>query len=144
MSILTSTRRTHTRAKSYGSRLTAILVVAFALSATHTIYSYVVGIGDPGFTVTTPAAWAFYVVGFASAALARRESRWAEVVLLAYLAILLLVAVFWYPTTFVPRQQTVFGWFENDVYTGLLMIAAYLGLQRLRGVSLLPRSRGAQ
>ena len=33
--------------------------------------------------------------------------------------VLLVVAVFWYPTTFVPRQQTVFGGFENDVYTGL-------------------------
>ena len=56
--------------------------------------------------------------------------------LLTSLGVLLVVAVFWYPTTFVPRQQTVFGWFENDVYTGLLMIAWYLGAQRLRGVTL--------
>jgi len=47
-----------------------------------------------------------------------------------------LVAVFYYPTTFTARQQTVFGWFENDVYTGLLMIAAYLSAQRLRGITL--------
>jgi hypothetical protein len=45
------------------------------------------------------------------------------------------VAVFWYPTTFTLRQQTTFGWFENDVYTGLLMIALYLGAHRLRGVT---------
>ena len=144
MSILASTPRTPTRPPPYGTHMTTVLVVAFALSATHTLSSYVVGIGDPGFTVTTPAAWVFYAVGFASAALARRESRWAQVVLLAYLTILLLVAVFWYPTTFMPRQQTSFGWFENDVYTGLLMIAAYLGVQRLRGISLLPASRRVQ
>ena len=50
----------------------------------------------------------------------------------------LAVAVFWYPTTFVPRQQTVFGWFENDVYTGLLMIAWTLGALRLGGLTLAP------
>jgi uncharacterized membrane protein YbhN (UPF0104 family) len=49
-----------------------------------------------------------------------------------YLGLLLVVAVFYYPTTFVPRQQTTFGWFENDVYTGLLMVALYLGVGRLR------------
>jgi peptidoglycan/LPS O-acetylase OafA/YrhL len=123
--------------------VSVILVAAFALSATHTVYSYVTGIGDPSFTVNTPVAWVFYAVGFASAALARRESRAAEVALLTYLTILLVVAVFWYPTTFVPRQQTVFGWFENDEYTGLLMIAWVLTALRLSGRTLVPgRDRG--
>ena len=127
-----------TRTATYGTVIAAVLVVAFALSATHTVYGYVSGIGDPSFTVTTPVAWIFYLVGFASALLARQESRAAQLVLLAYLGVLLVVAVFWYPTTFVPRQQTVFGWFENDVYTGLLMIAFGLGVLRLRRVVLRP------
>ncbi|MBV9830935.1 MAG: hypothetical protein JOZ82_05010 [Marmoricola sp.] len=88
--------------------------------------------------MTTPVAWAFYAVGFASALLARRESRGAQLVLVGYLAVLLAVSVFFYPTTFVPRQQTVFGWFENDVYTGLLMIAFALAVLRLRRVLLRP------
>jgi hypothetical protein len=128
--------RTTARTTSYGTVLSLVLVSAFALSATHTVYGYVTGIGDPSFTVTTPAAWLFYAAGFGSAALARRESKPAQVVLLAYLGLLVLVAVFWYPTTFVARQQTVFGWFENDVYTGLLMIGWLLTALRLRGVSL--------
>jgi hypothetical protein len=96
----------------------------------------VTGIGDPSFTVTTPVAWLFYLVGFGSAVLALRRERWAQVLLTVYLAVLLWVALFWYPTTFTARQQTTFGWFENDVYTGLLMIALYLSVQRLRGVRL--------
>lgn len=124
------------RTGSYGRRISGVLVVAFGLSACHTVYGWITGIGDPTFTVTTPVAWVFYAVGFGSAVLARRRERWLQGVLLGYLAALLVLAVFWYPTTFVPRQQTVFGWFENDVYTGLLMIAAYLGVARFRRVSL--------
>lgn len=134
------TRSVSTRGRSttssYGVQMSGLLTVAFALSAVHTVYAYLAGIEDPGFTVTTPAAYGFYAVGFAAAVLARREARWVQLALLAYLALLLVVAVLWYPTTFGPRQQTAFGWFENDGYTGLLMVAAYLGVQRLRGCSL--------
>ncbi len=83
----------------------------------------------------------FYAVGFASAFLARRDARWAQWTMLAYLAVLLYVSVFFYPTTFVAKQQTTFGWFENDVYTGLLMIAFYLVVMRLRSIALVARPR---
>ena len=141
MTTLAAQPRTTTHVVPYDARMSVLLALAFALSAAHTVYGYVTGIGDPSFTVTTPAAWAFYAVGFGAAALARKETRWVQVGLLAYLAFLLVIAVFWYPTTFVPRQQTVFGWFENDVYTGLLMVTAYLGAQRQRGIVLTPGSR---
>lgn len=124
------------RRTAYGPRIAILLGAAFALSVTHTVYGYVTGIGDPSFTVTTPVAWVFYAIGFASCGLAVRTSRLSQLALLAYLGVLLVVSVFYYPTTFVPRQQTTFGWFENDVYTGLLMIATYLGVQRLRGITL--------
>ena len=127
-----------TRSARYSHRLSLVLVVAFALSAAHTTYAYVVHLGDPAFTVTTPVAWIFYAVGFASAALAAKDARWAQVALLSYLGVLLAVAIFFYPTTFELRQQTVFGWFENDVYTGLLMVAAYLSVERLRRTTLTP------
>jgi hypothetical protein len=35
-------------------------------------------------------------------------------------------------------EQTAFGWFENDVYIGLLILAEYLCIQRLRNVTLTP------
>jgi hypothetical protein len=129
MNTMTRTPSTLTgRRSSYGTQICVVLVAAFALSATHTTYGWITGIGDPSFTVTTPVAWAFYAVGFGSAFLARSERRGAQWLLAAYLTLLLSVALFWYPTTFTPRQQTTFGWFENDVYTGLLMVALYLAV----------------
>lgn len=122
----------------YGRQISLILNAAFALSLLHTVYAEVVGIAAPDFTVRTPVTWAFYAVAFGSAALARRPERWAQRTLVAYLAALLSVAVFYYPTTFEPHQQTTFGWFENDVYVGLLVLAAYLAVQRLRHITLSP------
>ena len=57
---------------------------------------------------------------------------------LLFLASILVIAVFYYPTTFGPEQQTVFGWFENDVYVGLLAVATYLGVARWRGTVIRP------
>src|SRR5689334_18125941 len=90
---------TRARTASYGVVMSRVLVAAFTLSVIHTVYGYVTGIGDPSFTVTTPVAYAFYAVGFGSAVLARRESRGAQLLLLAYLGVLVAVSVFWYPTT---------------------------------------------
>ena len=109
-----------------------VLAAAFTLSAVHTCYAAIAGLEDPGFTVTTPLAWAFYAVGAGSVWLARRPGRGAQAGLLAYLTALLAVSVFYYPTTFTEEKQTVFGWFENDVYVGLLTTAAFLTAARLR------------
>ena len=126
------------RTSTYGRQMSGVLVAAFSLSVVHTIYAWVEGIEDPTFTVDTPLAWGFYAVAFGMAALARRTERWAQLAVLAYLATVLGIAVFYYPTVFGVEQQTVFGWFENDVYVGLLVTAAYLGVQRLRRVTLTP------
>ncbi|MEV0134979.1 hypothetical protein AB0H83_41820 [Dactylosporangium sp. NPDC050688] len=128
-----------TRTATHGRHISNLLVAAFTLSAGHTVYARLEGIEDPTFTVTTPLAWAFYAVGFGSAVLARRPGRPAQVSLLAYLTALLCISVFYYPTTFGPQQQTTFGWFENDVYVGLLITATYLAVQRLRRTALTPQ-----
>ena len=130
----TSTARTAT----YGAQMSGVLLAAFALSVVHTVYAAVEGIEDPTFTLTTPLAWGFYAVAFAMSALARRPGRGAQATVLAFLSVILVIAVFYYPTTFGPEQQTVFGWFENDVYVGLLVVATYLGVLRWRGTVLRP------
>ena len=118
--------------------MSGVMFAAFALSVVHTVYAAVEGIEDPTFTVTTPLAWGFYAVAFAMSALARRPGRGSQAAVLAFLASILVIAVFYYPTVFGPEQQTVFGWFENDVYVGLLVVATYLGVQRWRGTVLRP------
>ena len=130
----TSTARTAT----YGAQMSGVMLAAFALSVVHTVYAAVEGIEDPTFTLTTPLAWGFYAVAFATSALARRPGRGAQATVLAFLSVILVIAVFYYPTTFGPEQQTVFGWFENDVYVGLLVVATYLGVLRWRGTVLRP------
>ena len=118
--------------------MSGVLVAAFTLSVVHTIYAWVSVLEDPTFTVDSPIAWGFYAVAFGMAALARRTERWAQLTVLAYLATVLSIAFFYYPTVFGVEQQTVFGWFENDVYVGLLVTATYLGVQRLRRTTLTP------
>lgn len=124
------------RTSTYGRQMSGVLVAAFSLSVVHTVYAWVQGIEDPTFTVDTPLAWGFYAVAFGVAALALRTERWAQLVVLGYLVTVLGIAFFYYPTTFGVEQQTVFGWFENDVYVGLLVVATYLGVLRLRRVTL--------
>ena len=133
----TGTRVT-ARTSTYGRHMSGVLITAFTLSVVHTIYAWMAGIEDPTFTVDTPLSWGFYAVAFAMASLARRTERWAQLTVLAYLATVLVIALFYYPTTFGVEKQTVFGWFENDVYVGLLVTASYLGALRLRRTTLTP------
>ncbi len=134
----TASRPTAPRSRTElsGRHMSGLLVAAFSLSVVHTVYSWVQGIDDPSFTVDSPLAWGFYAVAFAMAALARRPQRWAQLTVLAFLALVLAIAVLVYPTMFGPEQQTLFGWFENDAYVGLLVTATYLGVLRLRGTGL--------
>jgi hypothetical protein len=138
---LTSTAarsRVTDRTSTYGRHMSGVLVAAFTLSVVHTIYAWMAGIEDPTFTVDTPLSWGFYAVAFGMAALARRNERWAQLTVLAFLSTVLVIALFYYPTTFGVEKQTVFGWFENDVYVGLLVTATYLGVLRLRRTTLTP------
>ena len=130
--------RVTARTSSYGRHVSGVLVAAFTLSVVHTIYAWMGGIEDPTFTVDTPLCWGFYAVAYGMAALAPRTERWAQLAVLAFLATVLVIALFYYPTTFGVEKQTVFGWFENDVYVGLLVTATYLGVLRLRRTTLTP------
>ena len=126
------------RTSTYGRHVCGVMLAAFTLSVVHTVYAAWEGIEDPTFTVDTPLAWGFYAVAFGMSLLARRPARAAQAAVLAFLGSTLLIGVFYYPTTFGPEQQTVFGWFENDVYLGLLCVATYLGVLRWRGTNLEP------
>jgi peptidoglycan/LPS O-acetylase OafA/YrhL len=120
------------RQARYSRQMFGILIAAFTLSVVHTVYAWVADLENPDFSVRSPVTWIFYAVAFGMAAMALRSERWAQWLVQVYLAAVLAIGVFVYPQTFEPRQQTVFGWFENDVYVGLLFLATYLGILRLR------------
>jgi hemerythrin-like domain-containing protein len=125
-----------TRRVGYGTLTSWVLGAAFTLSAAHTVYSEVVDLADPGFRIGSPVVWVFYTVGFGAALTAKRAGRAGQIGLLAYLVALLGIGMLYYPTTFTDERQTVFGWIENDVYLGLLMLAAAFTALRLCRVEL--------
>ena len=138
MSTATTSAHVTSRTRHYGSVVGGLMFAAFTLSVVHTVYAWLSDLADPEFSVTTPLAWGFYAVAFAMAYLAGRDGTAATWTVAAYLLLVLGIAVFYYPTTFTTEQQTVFGWFENDVYVGLLVTATYLAVQRLRRTTLTP------
>jgi hypothetical protein len=110
-------------------------VAAFTLSALYTVISTLSGVINDAYNLIL---WIFYVVGFGLAALARMDRSWTWWIVSAAVLLLILGGIFLYPAYFVPSEQTAFGWFENDVYIGLLILAEYLCIQRLRNVTLTP------
>jgi hypothetical protein len=130
------------RVLTYPGQAGLAVFTAFALSAGYTVHLTAAGTANPSFDAKAPAAWGFYAVGFGLAALARSTGRRAAWTLAAALTALTAVALFVYPSTFTKAQQTTFGWFENDVYTGLLMLALYLTIQSLRRTALVPPAGG--
>lgn len=146
MSTTTSSTRARTSARPlppaaeirYRTAVPIVLLATFTLSVVHTIYAWRTGLEDPEFNVTSPLAYCFYGVAFAMTALSRKDSRVAQVAVTAYLVAVLGIAIFYYPTTFTVEQQTTFGWFENDVYVGLLVTSLILSVLRLRRTALVP------
>ena len=126
-------RRRHT----YRTQVAGVLAAAFALSLTYSVIFTFTG-SHEGYSMADPALWVFYAAGFGLAALALTDRVWAWRVVAAGVLALIGVGIFYYPTIFPPSAQTTLAWFENDVYVGLLILAEYLCVQRLRNVSLIP------
>lgn len=134
----TAVRPSTVTASRYAGQVSGLLLAAFSLSAGYTVWTTATGLADDGFTATAPGVWAFYAVMVALSLAVRTDRLAAWRTLAVVLPVLLLVGIFVYPTTFTAEHQTPLGWFENDVYLGLLLVAGYLTVQRLRGRRLEP------
>ena len=126
------------RARSpYSRQVAGVLATATLLSMIYTAYTAItLGTGD----LQNPATYVVYGAWWALVALVRTDKVWAWRTVAAATALMLAVGVFYYPTIFVPALQTTFGWFEYAGYMGLLLLAEYLCIQRLRGVTLTPEA----
>ena len=124
--------------RRYSSQVAGVLAAAFAVSALYALISTLIGDTNSGSNLRNPQLWVFYVIGFGLAVLVRTDRMWAWRVVGVAVLVLILVGIFYYPTVFVPGAQTTLGWFENDVYVGLLILAEYLCVQRLRNIILTP------
>jgi hypothetical protein len=121
--------------RPYSTQVSGVLAAAFALSLAYSAIVTFTG-SHEGYGLGDPALWVFYAVGFGLAAMALTDRTWAWWVVAVTVLILIAVGIFYYPTVFPPSAQTPFAWFENDVYMGLLILAEYLCVQRLRNVDI--------
>ncbi len=122
--------------RPYSTQVSGVLAAAFALSLAYSVIVTFTG-SHEGYGLGDPTLWIFYAVGFGLAALALTNRLWAWWVVAAAVLALIAVGIFYYPTVFPPSAQTPLAWFENDVYMGLLILAEYLCVQRLRNVDLI-------
>jgi cytochrome bd-type quinol oxidase subunit 2 len=123
--------------RPYRTQVAGVLAAAFLLSLAYSTIVTFTG-SHEGYGLGDPVLWAFYAVGFGLAALALADRIWAWWVVAVAVLALIAVGIFYYPTVFPPSAQTTLAWFENDVYMGLLILAEYLCVQRLRDVYLAP------
>jgi hypothetical protein len=122
--------------RPYSTQVSGVLAAAFALSLAYSAIVTVTG-SHVGYGLGDPTLWAFYAVGFGLAALALADRIWAWWIVAVAVLALIAVGIFYYPTVFPPSAQTTLAWFENDVYMGLLILAEYLCVQRLRNVEVI-------
>jgi cytochrome bd-type quinol oxidase subunit 2 len=134
---LAKASRSYRKRRPYHTQVAGVLAAAFTLSLAYSAIVTVTG-SHEGYGLGDPALWVFYAVGFGVVALALVDRRWTRWVVAATVLALIAVGIFYYPTLFPPSAQTTFAWFENDVYVGLLILAEYLCVQRLRNVLLAP------
>jgi len=134
------TTRGGRKRRAYRTQVAGVLAAAFTLSLVYSVVVTFTG-SHEGYGMTDPTLWVFYAVGFGLAALTLTDKIWAWRATAAAVFFLIAVGIFYYPTVFPPSAQTTFAWFENDVYVGLLILAQYLCVQRLREVSLVPGKR---
>jgi hypothetical protein len=124
------------RTLSYRTQAAGALAAAFALSLAYSVTVTFTG-SHEGYSLGDPTLWVFYAVGFGLVALTLTGRIWAWRTVAVAVLILIAVGIFYYPTVFPPSAQTPLAWFENDVYMGLLILAEYLCVQRLRNVDLI-------
>jgi hypothetical protein len=128
----TTSTPTSAVSRSSGRPVAVVLLAAYLLSIAYTIWSSITGVAPAAFSVSSPGAWAAYTVGLGVTALALKEGRVPRLVVSGWLVLSIAVALLVYPQAFTPEHQTAFGFVENDLYTGLLLVALDRHLRRRR------------
>jgi hypothetical protein len=115
----------------YQQPVALVLLSAFAISAGYTGFLALTGLLPAGLAAAYPPLWVFYLAGLGTAGLAAATDRaWARLAVAALIAVFIGVGFHLYSVLFVPGLQTTVGWFQNDIFIGLLVLAEYLCVKR--------------
>lgn len=116
-----------------------ILLTAFILSLGYEVYRATVKAEVSSFDVFTPTTAIFYLICFGMTMLVRINKLWFWWLILLFTLGLIAIGIFYYDPVILPARHPEFiDWFESVTYLGLLFIATYLCLQRLRESVLIP------
>ncbi len=109
-----------------------LLGAAFTLSTGYLGVLTLTGLLPGRLADAGPAPWAVSLAGFAIVGLVLTDRTWAWCAAAVLIAVFIGIGITLYEALLVPGPLTAVGWFQNDVYIGLLGLAEYLCLCRLR------------
>src|SRR3954447_15469406 len=124
--------------RPYHTQASGVIAAALSISVAYTLFNSFAGTPHGASDARDPILWLYYGFAFGLVALVRRDARWSWGVVGAALLGMIGIGLFYYPTVFTPEVQRPLGWVENDLYMGLLILAEYLCVQRLRRIALTP------
>lgn len=134
----TVTATAHHGVVSYARLGSALLLVAFAVSATYQVYRTVVAV-NPDVDRFGIDTFIFYAIGVSIAVAVRTDRRpvwW--LVACATSAWLVFGIVGYYPMIYTAREMNVGDWLEGTLYTGLLITVFGLSVLRLNNIAVIP------
>jgi hypothetical protein len=120
------------RSRPGGRRVALVLAAAFTLSAGYLGFLTLTGLLPGGPADAGPAKWAIPLAGFATVGLVLTDRAWAWRTAAVLIVVFIGLGITLYGALLVPGLLTAVGWFQNDVYIGLLGLAEYLCLRHLR------------
>ena len=127
------------RISRYHIQVFWILLTAFILSLGYEVYRATVKAGVSSFDAFNLSTAIFYLICFGMTFLLRINKLWFWWLILLFTLGLIAIGIFYYDPVILPaRHPELIDWFESVTYLGLLFIATYLCLQRLRERILIP------
>lgn len=120
------------RPRRDGVPVALVMGTALVLSGGYLGSLALAGLLPSGLAELGPVMWAAPLAGLGATALVLTDRIWAWWAASLLIPPLIGVGVSLYGLLLAPGLQTAIGWFQNDVYIGLLVLAEYLCVQHLR------------
>jgi hypothetical protein len=120
------------RSRPGGRQVALVLGAAFTLSAGYQGILTLTGLLPGRLADVGPALWVIPLAGFATVGLVLTDRTWAWCTAAVLIVVFIGIGIMRYEALLVPGLLTAVGWLQNDIHIGLLGLAGYLCVRRLR------------